>query len=174
MDTQLEHDQFKSFQNYQRPSHQLKILLHDLESPRNVGGAFRLADALGVEELILSGGTPQPPNRKIRQTSRSCDKYVKYRYSQEPLECMIALRKEGFILIALEITANSMSLADFTAQLETGQQKICLIPGSESKGLDADILNACDQAIHIPMFGENSSMNVIHACAIASYSIGAS
>lgn len=173
MDTQLEHEQFKNFQSHQRPNHQLTILLHDLESPRNVGGAFRLADALGVEELILSGNTPLPPNRKIRQTSRSCDKYVKYRYSKDPLESMIELRKEGYILIALEITANSISLADFTAQLALSGQKICLIPGSESQGLDADLLNACDQAIHIPMFGENSSMNVIHACAIASYSIGA-
>ena len=46
-------------------------------------------------------------------------------------------------------------------------EKICLILGNESKGVNDDLLEASDYCIHIPMLGMNSSMNVICAASIA-------
>ena len=49
--------------------------------------------------------------------------------------------------------------------------KICLIVGSENAGVSQDLLNISDYTIHIPMFGQNSSMNVATACAIAVFEL---
>ena len=50
----------------------LSLLVHDMAAPENVGSLFRLADALGVEKLYLTGTTPLPPNRKIRIPPTRC------------------------------------------------------------------------------------------------------
>ena len=39
----------------------LVFLLQSIEYPANVGSAFRIADACRVDEVILSGITPRPP-----------------------------------------------------------------------------------------------------------------
>ena len=49
----------------------LRVLAHDLELAANVGTLFRIADALGVERLHLSGATPHPPDVRLRKSARS-------------------------------------------------------------------------------------------------------
>jgi len=43
------------------------FLVHDMEVPMNVGSLFRIADALGIEKIYLSGSSPSPPNSKIKK-----------------------------------------------------------------------------------------------------------
>lgn len=146
----------------------LCLLAHDIESPANIGSFFRIADALGLEMLYLSGKSLQPPNVKIKKTSRSSEKYVPYRYSSSPLEVIEKLKQQDYRIISLEICDNSLPLASL--QLNA-QEKICLILGSENSGVDNSLLSLSDNIVHIPMRGNNSSMNVANACAIAAYSI---
>ena len=47
------------------------FLAHDVDVPMNIGSLFRIADALGVEKIYLSGTSLVPPNAKIRKTSRA-------------------------------------------------------------------------------------------------------
>ena len=51
-------------------------------------------------------------------------------------------------------------------------ERVCLVLGAESAGVDQALLDAADATVHIPMRGHNSSMNVANACAIAAYEIG--
>ena len=50
-------------------------------------------------------------------------------------------------------------------------QNIALIVGDENFGISEDVLKLCDAVIHIPMYGQNSSMNVVQATNIALYEI---
>ena len=144
------------------------FLAHDVNLPMNVGSLFRIADALGVEKIYLSGTTPVPPNDKIRKTSRSTEKYVPYSYEEEPLELISMLKSGGYTIITLEITSSSIDLIDLSI---SKNEKVCLIPGSERSGVRQDLLDASDKTIHISMLGHNSSMNVVTACSIATYEI---
>ncbi|MEJ6791494.1 MAG: adenylyl-sulfate kinase, partial [Lacinutrix sp.] len=45
------------------------------------------------------------------------------------------------------------------------------IIGDENFGISESILKQCDTTIHINMFGQNSSMNVVQATNIALYEI---
>ncbi len=162
---QLEHQEIE--RNKQRLP--LCLLANDIFSPSNVGSFFRIADALGVEKIYLSGITPQPPNAKIRKTARSTEKVVPYLYQPDALEIIDTLKKDGYKIVALEITSISINIHDFKC---SPSDKICLVVGAENTGVHPNILERADSTIHIPMLGQNSSMNVANACAIAVYELG--
>ncbi|WP_444930095.1 TrmH family RNA methyltransferase [Microbulbifer sp. SSSA002] len=149
-------------------THPLCYLATDIGTPSNVGGLFRIADALGVEKIYLTGETLTPPNSKIRKISRSTEKYVPYEYHVSAIDTAQALKAKGYRLICLEITSNSIELKQ--APITSGD-KVCLVLGSEKDGVAAELLKMADAVVHIPMQGVNSSMNVTSACAIATYAL---
>ena len=157
--------------SHHQPSHRvfpLRLLAHDIETPANVGSLFRLADALGVEEIHLTGRSAVPPNRKLNKTSRSTDARVRYSHAPEPVEVLRGLKVAGYRIISLEITHCSIDIRDLVV---AASDRICLVLGSERKGVDQTLLELSDEVVHIPMLGGNSSMNVAMACAIATFEI---
>ena len=146
----------------------LRLLAHDVRIASNVGALFRLADALGVEHLHLTGASPLPPDAKIRKTSRSAEKFVPFSHATDPLAVVTALRSVGWRIVSLELTTASIDLA--TLRVVPGE-RVCLIVGAEDAGVCQALLDASDATVHIPMRGRNSSMNVATACAIAVYEI---
>ena len=63
-----------------RPDVELAFLLQDIEDPVNVGFAFRIADACGVAEIILTGISARPPHPLIAKVGRGRDRRVSWRY----------------------------------------------------------------------------------------------
>lgn len=161
---QLTHHEFKrTIQKFP-----LCIVVPDISVPMNVGSIFRIADALGVEKIWLTGTSPTPPNKKIRKTSRATEKAVAYEYVGNVLEVVHKLKEADYQIVSLEITSQSINIRDF--EIDKGQ-KIALIVGAESAGVSSEVLSCSDVVVHIPMFGQNSSMNVATACAIAVFEV---
>ena len=144
------------------------LLAHDIHVPMNVGSFFRIADALGVERIYLTGASAVPPNAKLRKTSRSTEKYVPYEYAEDPMAVIERLRAQGYRILSLEITTTSTDITTFALDAD---DKVCLILGSESGGVPQSLLDASDACVHIPMLGVNSSMNVANACSIATFEL---
>jgi len=71
-------------------------------------------------------------------------------------------------VICVEITENSKSISEIQSE---NNQKIVLVVGSERYGIQHEILTCADSVYHIPMYGQNSSMNVAQATSIALYEI---
>jgi len=171
--TQLSHADHKSTNN----KFPLHIIANDINTPQNVGSLFRLCDALGVEKLYLCGSTPTPPNSKINKTARSTEQYVDFETHREAETLINNLRTRGFLIISLEITANSIEIGskEFSAAMNdlnpNNKKFICLILGSENAGVDKNLLVLSDITTYIKMQGNNSSMNVISAASIACYEI---
>lgn len=151
-----------------RRRHKLCLLAPNMSSPENIGSLFRIADALGLEKIFLSGSSPCPPNPKIKKTSRSSEKYVPFEYHQKSLPLVKNLKEQGYVIISLEITSSSFDIRELYIKKD---QKTCLILGSENTGISQELLDASDYTVHIPMLGQNSSMNVANACAIACWEI---
>lgn len=146
----------------------ISVLAHDMDVPMNVGSLFRLADALGIARLHLTGTTPVPPNRKIRKTSRATEDCVPFSYSDDPMAVIAAEKASGCRIISLEITSASTDIRSFAPD---PHRSICLIVGAESNGVPDDLLAASDEVVHIPMHGQNSSMNVASATAITLFEL---
>lgn len=146
----------------------LSFLAHDMDIPMNVGSLFRIADALGVEKIYLTGNSIIPPNSKIKKTARSTEKYVPFSYEKNPIQVVEHLKAAGYRIISLELTNVSIDIRELDAK---PNDKICLVIGSENKGVCQELLNVSDETVHIPMLGFNSSMNVAAACSIATFEI---
>jgi len=146
----------------------LILLLDDVSDAANVGAIFRVADALGVERLLLCGDTVVPPNRRLTRTSRATDKVVGHQYYEDAVAALSTQSAQGYHCIALELTQQSVDIktVDFGAL-----GKVCLILGAEQRGVNARLLENVAQTVHIPMLGQNSSMNVATACAVGVYEI---
>ncbi len=144
------------------------FLAHNISVPMNVGSLFRIADALGVEKIYLTGSSPTPPNSKIKKTSRSTEKFVDFSYEEDPVSRVKALKSDGYKIISLEITSSSEDIRTLSV---VGGEKICLILGEESAGVCQELLDLSDKTVHIPVLGHNSSMNVAVACSIATFEI---
>lgn len=133
----------------------------------NIGGLFRLADAFGVEELIL-GGSKIELNRKVWNTSRATEKVVHFKQIDDVYNLILDLKSKGCTIVSLEITDQSQCITNFKYKVG---QKIVLIIGNERHGITSEILKLSDAIFHINMFGQNSSMNVTQATSIALFNI---
>lgn len=148
----------------ERPQLELQILLADVEDPVNVGAAFRIADAIKVKSLIMTGITPTPPHRLIEKVGRSKDRRVPWRYEEDPLKAIAELREESYQIIALELTAEAQLHHRFEYA-----DKVCLIVGHEDHGVTKRILEQVDAAVYIPMFGKGASLNVSVSLGVACF-----
>jgi tRNA G18 (ribose-2'-O)-methylase SpoU len=72
------------------------------------------------------------------------------------LERLGGLKDQGFKLIAIEQTSNSVPIHSVTPLRE----KLCLILGNEVNGVHPDILGICHQVVEIPQVGIKKSLNV--------------
>ena len=141
------------------------LICENVTNAANVGSLFRTADAFGVEKLIFCG-SPIPFGRKMTKSSRSTEKYVDFEWYETTDEALKKLKKSDYQIIALEIASNSKSLYKMKF---VPNQLIALLVGDENFGISENCLKLSDHIVHIDMFGQNSSMNVVQAASIALY-----
>ncbi len=144
------------------------VICDDISSAENVGMVFRTSEAMGVESLYLCGETITPPNRKLLRTSRSTEKSVNYSYVNNVVELIFDLKNQGFTIVSIELTNNSIELGKVEFRKFT---KIALVIGNERNGVSAEVLEQSDLSAEIIMYGKNSSMNVVNALSIVLYEI---
>lgn len=142
------------------------FLLQDVTDPINLGSIFRTADAIGVEKMILCGKTAKPSHPQSTMTSRGLERKVDWERAEEATEEIEKLKNDGYQIIALELTEDSVLYSDFDFS-----DKVVLVLGNEAIGVYKKILAMCDTAVHIPMFGKGPSLNVNVATAVVGFEI---
>ena len=143
------------------------LVCDHVSSALNIGSLFRIADAFGVEKLVLCGSNISL-GRKMTKTSRATEKAVPYEIHESAKEAIFGLKQDSYRIIALEITSESKAIHNFSFPTDA---PIALVVGDENFGVDKDILEHANDIVHIEMFGQNSSMNVVQATNIALYEI---
>ena len=153
--------------NFPKRTFPITLVCENVSNAPNIGSLFRMADAFGVEKLIFCG-TPVSIGRKITKTSRATEKVVDYELTENALSVIKTLKENGYQIITLEITNTSQPIHSFQFSKE---RPIALIVGDENFGVSETILELSDAIIHINMFGQNSSLNVVQATNIGLYEI---
>lgn len=141
----------------------LIIIADNVRSMHNVGSIFRTSDAFLVEKIYLCGITPTPPHREIQKTALGATESVDWQYAENTLEVVNQLKKEGWTILALEQTTNSVMLDEL--KVEKGE-KIAIVLGNEVEGVNQEVINLCHKAVEIPQFGTKHSFNVSVSCGI--------
>jgi tRNA G18 (ribose-2'-O)-methylase SpoU len=153
--------------NFKKQKHPITLVCDNITNAPNIGSLFRIADAFGIEDIIFCGNNISL-GKRMTKTSRSTENHVNHRIEVDTEEVIAQLKTTNHYLIALEITETSLELSKF--RLDTNQP-IALILGHESFGVSESILNQMDAVVHINMYGNNSSMNVVQATSITLYEI---
>ncbi|GAL66967.1 TrmH family RNA methyltransferase [Jejuia pallidilutea] len=153
--------------NFKKQKFPIILVSDNVTNAPNIGSLFRISDAFGIEKLILCG-EHIPLGRKMTKTSRATEKAVSYQIETSAFTVAKALKENGYQIIALEITSNSIPVHE---HIFSKEKPIAVFVGDENFGVSEDILQLSHQIVHINMFGQNSSMNVVQATNIALYEI---
>jgi tRNA G18 (ribose-2'-O)-methylase SpoU len=153
--------------NFKKQKHPITLVCDNITNAPNIGSLFRIADAFGIEHIIFCGDKVSL-GKRMTKTSRSTEKFVNYNIEANIDDVIKNLKENNPYLIALEITETSKELGSF--KLNTNQP-IVLILGDENFGVSESILEQMDAMIHINMYGNNSSMNVVQATSITLYEL---
>ena len=144
----------------------ITIVCDAIRTPENIGMCFRISESFGVEKIYFHKDSPSIENRKVINTARNTINQIEYEYYSNFNEVISDLKKEDNTIIGIEITDKSINIQDFNFK---NHEKIVLLLGSERNGIEK--VDLVDFTISIPMYGRNSSMNVVHSLAIMLYEV---
>lgn len=139
------------------PRHTVRLVTYNALEP-NIAGALRTAEAFMLEHVYML--------RKPKSMSATAGegKLQPTTYTLDLVEVIRQAKAEGYTIVALEQTNESVSLPK--AALPA---KLCLVAGDEGGGVPPKALALCDMAVEIPQFGKIPSLNVVSAISIALY-----
>jgi len=144
----------------------LFVAMDKLANAENVGVIVRNAAAFGAQGILV-GETSCSPflTRCIRVSMGSVFKLAVVE-TDNLADTLRWLRHEGVSCFAAHCSAEQQrpSKVDF-------REDCCLVMGSENQGCSTSVLEACDEAVAIPMASEISSLNVSSAAAAFLYEI---
>lgn len=159
------------------------LILHDIRSVHNVGAIFRTAEAAGVSKIYLSGITPGPLDRFLREradfkkAALGAERLVPWERAEDAAALLGTLKKEKYQLVAVEQSPRAVDYKKVKIMRRTA-----LLFGNEVKGVPKALLEECDVIAEIPMRGRlarnrrsddvgKESLNVSVAAGIALFRI---
>ena len=159
---QLSHNDIQN-QQQQFP---ITIVCDAIRTPENIGMCFRIAESFGVSKIYLHESSPATDNSNVKRTARNTVNQITHSTYTSFNNTIQQLKEEGNTIIGIEITDKSIDIQNFNFK---NHEKIVLLLGSERNGIKN--IDHIDYSISIPMYGRNSSMNVIHSLGIALYEV---
>ncbi|MGD0252830.1 MAG: RNA methyltransferase [Verrucomicrobiota bacterium] len=166
-----------------RQEPRLFVAVDALTNAENLGALVRNCVAFGVQALIV-GETSSSPflRRAVRNSMGTIFQLpvielaklgLRHRFKTKPhttkltlAECLKELHLRGVRCIAAHPHTNEkvLSQADFSGDC-------CIVFGSEGDGISPAVLEACDEAVAIPMPPTVDSLNVGAAAAVFLYEV---
>ena len=165
MQKQLSHCEFKQTQRENK--NDIIFVLDNLEYEKNIGSAFRLADAFNIEKIIIISNKFLD-FKKLQKTARSCESKVSCTICENEESALKEIEKLKYTPVCVEITTTSKPLREIDFAL---LDKVALIVGNEKYGISNFLLEKVPLSCHIEMYGQNSSMNVATSLAIVAYKV---
>lgn len=141
------------------------IILDHLEDPHNFGAIIRTAESRGIKNIIIPKDRSVCVNETVMKCSAGTLNHVNIIQVTNLVNAINTLKELGFFIYGAEadgITYNKVNYSD----------KICLVIGSEGKGISNVVRKNCDEIISLPMKGHINSLNASVAAAILIYGIG--
>jgi len=164
MSRQLDHDEV----GFTKEKFPIILITDRISSPANLGSLLRLADAFHIEKIMVLDSIIDFNSNRLKRTARSTEKTVSIEFYEGLEEILKEIEPKNYQWVSLEITETSFPIADLDID---PTKKIALVVGEERSGVSQELLSMSDHSVHIPMFGNNSSMNVAQATGIGLYEI---
>ncbi|MBN1891241.1 MAG: 23S rRNA (guanosine(2251)-2'-O)-methyltransferase RlmB [Clostridiales bacterium] len=137
------------------------LMLDSLKDSYNLGSVLRIADAAGVDGVIIPRHRSIGLDAAVAKASSGAIEYVPVARVTNLSRTIDDLKKAGFWVFGTDASAQTTyDKANYSGPL-------LLIIGSEGGGIHSNILSKCDVTIRIPMEGNVNSLNAAVAAGIA-------
>ena len=107
--------------------------------------------------MFLGGITPVPPSPELRKVALGAEEVVPFQHVQDVVDLVRQLKKDGYTVVAVEQTVNSVKLDQFRRDSST---RYALVFGNEVDGVQQEVVDQCDFSLEIPQKGTKHSLNV--------------
>ena len=148
----------------------LVVVCHDMRDPGNAGAVLRCADAAGADAVVLSADSVDPTNPKAVRASAGSLFHLPVVVERDHDLVLAALRERGLQVLA---TDGEADLDLFEAERATSPVDLAAptawVMGNEAQGLSAQVRDAADLAVAVPILGQAESLNLATAAAVCLY-----
>jgi 23S rRNA (guanosine2251-2'-O)-methyltransferase len=139
----------------------LVVLLDEISDPQNLGSILRSAAAFGAMAVVITEHRSSPLNAVAARISSGGFAFVPVCKVVNLGQALETLKEKGFWVVGMSEHAKD--------PLETVRldAPICLVIGSEEKGIRNLTAKSCDWLVSLPTSGKLQSLNAAVACASA-------
>lgn len=137
----------------------LAVVVEGMVDSGNIAAIMRTAEAFGVQSFHTIDTARS--YKHSRRTSQGAEKWLdRWRWSSSA-ECAVALRRNGYRIVAAHLDHAATDLEDFDFTAPTA-----LVFGNELDGVSDEMLALVDATVVIPISGFVQSFNVSVATAL--------
>lgn len=141
------------------------LFLDNLNDPHNLGSIMRIAACFGGFAIVIPEHGSCEVNETVIHVASGGENYVKVSMVTNLSQALLNAREAGFWAVGTVVEGgediNEVSLPF----------PLCLVIGSEGKGVRYGIQKHLDLKVTLPMKGAQLSLNVAMACAIFCHEI---
>jgi tRNA (guanosine-2'-O-)-methyltransferase len=140
------------------------VVIEDVYQLHNTSAVMRSCDIFGIQDLhVIEEMQVKDIDREI---AMGAQKWVDINRHKSTIECMKALKDEGYQIIATSPHNDSTLMHDFDVS-----NKSAFFFGTEKDGLSNEVLSQADGFLKIPMYGFTESLNLSVSAAIILQSV---
>ena len=143
----------------------LILMLDGITDPHNLGALIRTAHCLGVKGVIIPENRAATVTATVIKASAGAAHWLPVTREVNLTRTIDYLKEKGFWIYGADADRGT-SVNQFA---DTGP--VCLVMGSEGRGIRPLIRSKCDFLLSIPMAGKLHSLNVSVAAGIIMYEI---
>lgn len=142
------------------------LVLDSIQDPRNLGSILRSALAAGFGHVIMTRERSVPVTGIVARTSAGAVAHLQICQVVNLAETLKLLKERGFWIYGAVAESDAASL--YTTEFSG---PICVVIGSEGKGIRPLVRKQCDFLVTIPMRASFNSLNASVAAAIIMFAV---
>jgi 23S rRNA (guanosine2251-2'-O)-methyltransferase len=143
----------------------LFLVIDLIEDPRNLGAILRSAEASGVHGVVIQAYRSAGLGPEVSKSSAGAVEYVPVSMVPNIKHAIQRMREEGVTVVGMEAGGERVLWEeDLTIPL-------CVVIGSEGKGMRKTVGQGCDRIARLPMRGKLNSLNVSVTAGVVLFEI---
>ncbi len=148
-----------------KPDKKRFIMLDSVEDPHNLGAVLRTADAFSMSGVIIPKHRSATITPTVVKVSTGAIEYVDIISVSNLNQAIKTLKENNVWVVGTDLDT------DNTLDAIQEDTDLCIVFGSEGKGLSRLVKENCDYLVKIPMTGHVNSLNVSVSCGIVMHEI---
>ncbi len=143
----------------------LIVVVDRVQDTFSFAAILRCCECAGVRGVIVGEHCQAQVTTQVARASLGAVNHFPIVQTSDLLAALLLLKSEGLALLAFDSTS-----AEPVSEAALSRSTVLLI-GSDALGLDARLLEACDQRVSIPMYGKGTSINSAVVSGVLLYEI---